>query len=198
VLARVFEPFFTTKEKGKGTGLGLATVYGIVHQGGGHVLPYSELGHGTVFKIYLPRAARPRKKPSSGSAKKLGKGRKETVLVCEDDRAVSLLARRVLEDNGFAVRVATSGEEAVETAKGDGGPIDLVVTDTVLPGMTGLQLIAALRSRSPGLRAVLMSGYTEGALEVDGPLPEGVVFLQKPFAPAALFKKVRQALGRDT
>ncbi|MGH2454650.1 MAG: PAS domain S-box protein [Candidatus Limnocylindria bacterium] len=193
--ARLFEPFFTTKEQGKGTGLGLATVYGIVKQSGGHVWVYSEPDHGTVFKIYLPRvdivAAAAAERPTSPR----GDGRgTETVLIVEDDPAVRRFVQVVLESRGYRVIAATSAQDALEHVAGGSEAIDLLITDIVMPGMSGIELARRIAEVAPGLKVLFASGYTENTIVHHGMLDPGVRFLQKPFAPSQLADRVRAEL----
>jgi PAS domain S-box-containing protein len=197
--SRVFDPFFTTKDVGKGTGLGLATVYGIVKQSGGYVWVYSEPGQGTTFKIYLPRvdvaADASTTESTSAPAADLAWSN-ATVLLVEDDPAVRSAARRALLRAGFLLIEASDGAEALTLCPEQGGPtIDLVVTDLVMPEMGGIELAAALRARRPGIRVLYMSGYTRDALRRQSVLEPGAVFLEKPFTPQALVNAVRAALG---
>ena len=193
-MSRIFEPFFTTKEPGKGTGLGLATVYGIVKQSGGHVTVHSEVGRGTTFRIYLPRevaqaaAPPPRREASRGGS--------ETVLVVEDDESVRRLVHRVLEPAGYAVLSAASGAEALELCERRADPIHLMLTDVVMPAMDGSALAARLRPRRPGMRVLYMSGYMDDAVAQHGLAAPGPDFLHKPFTAADLLHKVREALDR--
>ncbi len=193
-LGHMFEPFFTTKEKGKGTGLGLATVYGIVKQSGGHVWVYSEPGHGTTFKIYLPRVeesqAAPRRATPAMAEDVSGS---ETILVVEDEEAVRRLARMVLERKGYTVLEAAGWQVALEIAGGQ-RPIDLVISDVVMPGVGGPELAKRLAAAHPGIRVVFMSGYADFAVVDQGLLSAATAFLQKPFTPTALLQKVREAL----
>jgi hypothetical protein len=195
--SRIFEPFYTTKEPGKGTGLGLSTTYGIVKQSGGSIWVYSELGHGTTFKIYLPRVEEPLGKETreapAGAARSLGGY--ETVLVAEDDEAIRLLARLALERHGYSVLMAKGGAEALEVVRGHRGPIHALVTDMLMPGMSGRELAAQVRVLRPDLRVLFVSGYSETAVGGDGELGEKSAFLEKPFTTEALARKVRQLLG---
>jgi two-component system cell cycle sensor histidine kinase/response regulator CckA len=188
-LAQIFEPFFTTKGEGHGTGLGLATAYGIVRQSGGHIWTYSEPGKGTTFRIYLPRvdeAAQPLAPGSEGTATVRGS---ETILVVEDDEALRAIIAEVLEDAGYSVLTARNGDEAIRAA-GEPRLIDLVISDMVMPAMGG----AVLAGHLPHLRFLFMSGYTELSVAEDGGLTRGAAFLEKPFTPGALLRKVRAVL----
>jgi CheY-like chemotaxis protein len=196
IKARLFEPFFTTKEVGKGTGLGLATVYGIVKQAGGHVSVYSEPGQGTTFKIYFPCAheapvARPEVSPRSVATT----SGTETVLVVEDEDGVRALTRRVLQNDGYKVLEARHGVEALEVCGEQEGPVHLVVTDVVMPKMNGPQLAELMRGMWPNLRVLFLSGYTDRALLHSGLLDGNHNFLQKPFTPHDLASKVREMLS---
>jgi PAS domain S-box-containing protein len=189
----LFEPFFTTKEKGRGTGLGLATVYGIVKQSGGFVWVYSESGHGTTFKIYLPRVNEtPPDLPFGGSPKAVHGS--ETILLAEDSAGVRAVAREVLKRNGYAVIQASDGQAALELAATHSGPIHLLVTDVIMPEMSGRQLADRLRDGRPELKVLFVSGYTDDAIIRHGILEPGIAFLQKPFTPEALARKVRAVL----
>jgi two-component system cell cycle sensor histidine kinase/response regulator CckA len=188
--ARIFEPFFTTKQAGEGTGLGLATVYGIVRQSGGFIWVYSEPNRGTTFKVYLPMA-----ESAAVPAAKSGPSPRgtEAILLAEDEELVRRLAHRVLESQGYTVRSAGSGKAALELAE-NGGRVDLLVTDVVMPGMSGRQLAEQLRTRQPDLKVLYVSGYTDDAVLRHGVLEQNVFFLQKPFSPAVLLRKVRTVL----
>jgi CheY-like chemotaxis protein len=194
----IFEPFFTTKERGRGTGLGLATVYGIVKQSGGDIQVFSQEGLGATFKIYLPRsgeAAQPL--PDRSMQAELPTG-SETILLVEDDAEVRELARRVLQWQGYTVLEAHDGPEALRLAAGYAGPIHLLLTDVVMPGMSGTTVAERLAQSRPGLGVLFMSGYTEEAIADHGTLGPGVAFLPKPLGPLALARKVRAVLdARD-
>jgi PAS domain S-box-containing protein len=193
VLAHVFEPFFTTKEQGKGTGLGLATVHGIVAQAGGHVHVESEPGRGTTFRIRLPRTDVPRAAHAPAPEPSTVRGG-ETVLVVEDDPRVRSVTVRALAGSGYAVLAAGSGEEAIEVARANRGGFDIVVADVVMPGMDGREVVDALRREVPGLRALYVSGYTQDVIARRGVLDSGVEFLPKPFTAGALVARVRAVL----
>jgi CheY-like chemotaxis protein len=193
-LPRIFEPFFTTKERGEGTGLGLATVYGIVKQSEGNIWVYSEEGVGTTFKIYLPRArgqAKPLTRPEVGREMP---SEGETILLVEDEARVRDLARLVLQRQGYTVLEAADGQEALRLAAGHSGPIHLLLTDVVMPGMSGMALAEGLGQTHPDLKILFTSGYTDIAIAHQGVLEPGVAFLQKPFSPLALARKVRAVL----
>jgi len=194
--AHIFEPFFTTKGQGKGTGLGLATVYGIVKQHGGAVTVDSRKGRGSVFRIYMPRVAEaPRESaPAPGAADRAARGT-ETVLVAEDNETVRTLACRMLEELGYRVLSAESAERCAELTAAYPGTIHLLLTDVIMPGKNGKELYDALKRGRPGLKALFMSGYPGEVIGRHGILGEGVNFLQKPFTSAALAQQVRLALG---
>jgi two-component system cell cycle sensor histidine kinase/response regulator CckA len=194
VQAHLFEPFFTTKEPGKGTGLGLATVHGVVTRSGGNVGVYSEVGRGTSFKIYLPRAdatAAADARPSSPAVPVLGHGR--TVLVVDDNEGLRQLMSRTLTRQGFEVLVAADAAEAMQKVDAHAS-IDVLLTDVVMPCASGPELTLDLQQRRPGLKVIYMSGYTEDAIVHHGVVEEGIAFLQKPITPGALTQKVRAVL----
>jgi CheY-like chemotaxis protein len=193
--SHIFEPFFTTKEAGKGTGLGLATSYGIVSQSEGHIFVYSEPGHGTSFKIYLPRAGDgPEPAASARAAEGPLPTGTETILLAEDEEIVRLLARELLQRLGYVVLEARSGVAALEIAGRHKGPIHLLLTDVVMPRMSGRELAQALASGHPETRVLYMSGYTGEAIVRHGVVEPGVAFLQKPFTPGALARRIRKIL----
>jgi two-component system, cell cycle sensor histidine kinase and response regulator CckA len=193
VKARIFEPFFTTKERGKGTGLGLSTVYGIVKQSGGYIWTYSEVGRGTTFKIYLPRVdapaegLQPVREPGSIAGT-------ETILVAEDDAILRPLAKGLLEKLGYRVLDAENAATALVVAGAHDGPIHLLVADVVMPGLSGRELARRLATARPNTRVLYVSGYTDDAIVHHGMLEPGLNFLQKPFTPAVLARKVREVL----
>jgi len=192
--ARIFEPFFTTKELGKGTGLGLSTCHGIVKQSGGYIWVYSEQGQGTVFKIYLPRvdAAPEQSAPRRFDSSDL-RG-EETILLAEDDDCVRAAVTRMLAARGYRVLVARNGPEAIALAERHAGSIDLVLSDVIMPGSAGPEVVARVRQYFPTARVLVMSGYTDHAVLRSGALQAGMNFIQKPFAPEALALKVRAVL----
>ena len=190
--ARIFEPFFTTKDVGKGTGLGLATVQGIVQQSGGFIWVYSEPNHGTCFKIYLPRVDEP---VSAAASESVDSTRgTETVLVVEDVAAVRAVIRKMLERYGYRVLDAADGEAAVRVADASGEHIHLLLTDVVMPNINGRDLAALFAKTRPTTKVLFMSGYTDDAIVRHGILEEGIAYLQKPFTPQSLAWKVRGVL----
>jgi two-component system cell cycle sensor histidine kinase/response regulator CckA len=192
VKAQVFEPFFTTKEIGKGTGLGLAVVHGAVRQCGGRVDVYSELGIGTTFRILFPAAGKKKEGSKSGEIKPAPRGT-ETILLAEDDEAVRRLGRLGLEAQGYTVLEAQDGAEAVRLAELHPS-IHLLVTDLVMPGMSGKELAVAVRTRHPNVKVLYASGYTDEAVVRHGIVAANDAFLQKPFSPLALARKVRAVI----
>ncbi|MCX6618693.1 MAG: PAS domain S-box protein [Acidobacteria bacterium] len=196
--AHVFEPFFTTKERDKGTGLGLATVYGIVKQSGGYIWVYSEVGQGTVFKIYLPRAPGSAEVRQQEEVQQTLPGGVETILVAEDDPAVRALVCGALASRGYTVQEARDGREALAAARGYKGPIHLLLTDVVLPHMSGRRLAERLLAERPESRLLYMSGYTDDAVVSHGVSAGKAPFLQKPFSASALSRKVREVLDQPS
>jgi CheY-like chemotaxis protein len=195
--ARIFEPFFTTKEKGKGTGLGLSTVYGIVKQSGGNIWVYSELGHGTTFKVYLPELAATAQKTEASVVEKAVPGGSETVLLVEDEDVVRSLAQKILEQSGYKVLAASRGAEAITLCRQRTEPIHLLLTDVVMPETSGKEVADRVTELLPGLRVLFMSGYTDEAIVHHGVLDMNIEFIQKPFTPAALVRKVREVLDSE-
>jgi PAS domain S-box-containing protein len=195
--AHIFEPFFTTKELGKGTGLGLATVYGVVKQSGGYIWVYSELGKGTTFKVYLPRVEQVVQpaRPDTRSAKS-SQGW-ETVLLVEDEESLRTLTRDLLVETGYNVLEANSGSQALEIAQRHPGPIHLLLTDVVMLGMSGPALAEKLGGPRPEMRVLYMSGYTDRALGQRGILDPGTFLLQKPYTRDSLTRKVREVLDPE-
>jgi two-component system cell cycle sensor histidine kinase/response regulator CckA len=197
VVSEIFQPFFTTKPAGEGTGLGLSTVYGIVKQSGGDIWVYSEPGHGTTFKIYLPRLV-------DGGADagellimpaEVPRGT-ETLLLVEDDPALRLLSERILRSYGYHVLVAPNGAAALVLAAQHRGPIHLVATDVVMPGMNGRSLVERLSEVRSDFRVLYMSGYTDDEVMRRGVVDRSSAFLEKPFTPEQLARKVREVLMR--
>lgn len=195
--ARIFDPFFTTKEKGKGTGLGLSTVYGIIKQSGGNIWVYSELGHGTTFKVYLPELSMtPLKEPAM--VELAPSGGSETILIVEDEDVVRGLAQKILEQSGYKVMAASRGAEAISLCQERAESIDLLLTDVVMPETSGKEVADRMSELLPGLRVLFMSGYTDEAIVHHGVLDSNVEFIQKPFTPAALVKRVREVLDAES
>lgn len=197
--ARIFEPFFTTKDIGKGTGLGLSTVYGIVKQSGGNIWVYSEPGLGTVFKVYLPRID----DATANSLEKLAQEANaprgsETILLVEDEDVVRGLTRKILMQAGYNVLDAQSGEEAIRLCRAHTGPIDLLLTDVVMPEISGKEVADRMLELRPAIRVLFMSGYTDEAIVQHGVLDANVKFIQKPFTWVGLTRKVREVLNRNS
>jgi two-component system, cell cycle sensor histidine kinase and response regulator CckA len=196
VMAHLFEPFFTTKEKGRGTGLGLATVYGIVAQAGGHVAVYSEPGHGSTFCIYLPRVTDTGDIETLVTDDEAIRGGTETILLVEDEEVVRRLGHRVLTSRGYNVLVARDGQDALRIVQSHAGDINLLLSDVVMPRMSGRELADRLRLRRPNAKILFLSGYTESAIAHRGVLAEGSEFLQKPFTAGVLARRVREVLDQ--
>jgi CheY-like chemotaxis protein len=196
IRERIFEPFFTTKEVGKGTGLGLSTVFGIIQQNGGSVWVYSEPGKGTSFKVYLPivegtvEEVRPTISPTTlrGS---------ETILLVEDEDQVRAVARGILKRQGYRIVEARNGGEALLLCEKHPGAIDLLLSDVVMPQMSGPELAQRLAAVRPTMKILCMSGYTDDAVVRHGALEAGIAFIQKPFTPETLARKVREVLDSE-
>jgi len=194
VQAKIFEPFFTTKDLGKGTGLGLSTVFGIVRQSGGHIWVYSEPGQGTTFKIYFPRtdlAPDVKTRPPLAAGRLRGS---ETLLLVEDDEQLRVVSRTILAKSGYRVIAADGPADALARCAEESGPIHLMITDVVMPGMNGLELATQAAKSRPAMKVLYVSGYTNNTIVHHGVLDEGVAFLQKPITPDALLRKVREIL----
>ena len=192
--AHMFEPFFTTKEKGKGTGLGLATVYGVIKQSGGNIWVYSEPGMGTTFKIYLPRVVASVEPPPPMLIRASQPQGSETILLVEDEEGIRSLVLGILQARGYTVLEAGRPHEALEISKKFDGPIHLLFTDVVMPQMSGREVAEQISAARPNTKVLYMSGYTDHAIAHHGVLNPGVPFLQKPFTPEALTQKVREVL----
>jgi CheY-like chemotaxis protein len=193
--SRIFEPFFTTKEPGKGTGLGLSTVYGIVKQSGGHIWVYSEIGRGTTFKLYFPPhyGAAKVPEPERPSLPAMGSG--ATILLVEDERPVRTTVRRLLERHDYKVLEAANGQDALTLVAARRAEIDLVLSDMVMPGMGGMELASRVRTLSPKLPVLLMTGYTEEAITRTGDRPLDEHIIEKPFTLHTMLEQVRVALA---
>ncbi len=194
---RIFEPFFTTKERGKGTGLGLATVYGMVKQSGGDIWVYSEPGTGTTFKLYFPRVREAVSDVAAPSSDKSKTAAAETILLVEDEKAVRDLTCRILQKLGYHALVAGSGDAAIQISRAYEGEIALLLTDVVMPNMSGRQVADALLAMRPGIKVLFLSGYTENTVVHHGVLDSAVDFLPKPFSREVLGQKIREILTRD-
>ena len=194
-LAHIFEPFYTTKESGRGTGLGLSTVYGIVKQSGGYIWVYSEPGKGSTFKVYLPRISEQVEESTQPVTQLYDQRGTETILLVEDEEAVRDLIVTILSGRGYEVIVARHPTHAEEIASKFPHEIHLLLTDVVMPGTSGRELAARIAARRPGIRVLYMSGYTENVITSGGMLEKGLAFLQKPFSPAVLSQKVREVLS---
>ena len=193
---RIFDPFFTTKPSGKGTGLGLTIVYGIVKQSGGSIMVSSKPGFGTTFDIYLPRVDQaPEFEPRMGEIGKIERG-SLTILIVEDDAALLQVTRRSLDEIGYTILSARNAAEAMDTSMQYQGAIHLMITDVIMPGISGSRLAARLSPARPEMKVLYVSGYTDDAIVHHGVLENGLAFLQKPFSPKALARKVSELLGR--
>jgi CheY-like chemotaxis protein len=193
-VAHIFEPFYTTKESGHGTGLGLSTVYGIVKQSGGYIWVYSEPGKGSIFKIYLPRVEESVEESAAPPPQLSAQRGTETILLVEDEVAVRDLIQTVLSEQGYNVITSRDPQHALHIASTSTHGIHLLLTDVVMPGMSGRELATLISARRRGIRVLFMSGYTDNVITSGGMLEKGLAFLQKPFSPARLVHKVREVL----
>jgi two-component system cell cycle sensor histidine kinase/response regulator CckA len=194
-LHRIFEPFYTTKEMGRGTGLGLATVHGIVKQLGGYIFVYSEKGKGTTFKIYLPAVSSEGERILRVPSLEEPQGGTETILVAEDEDAILRLVDRVLSKMGYTVLTANSGAAALELASNHPGRIDLLLTDVLMPNMIGPELAEQISTKRPEIKVLYMSGYTDETVVRFGVLNSTVNYIAKPFSPDKMARRVREVLG---
>lgn len=194
--ARIFEPFFTTKSPGRGTGLGLATVHGIVKQSGGSILVYSEPGNGTTFKIYMLASDSVPDSPTAAQTRSVVQGGSETILLVEDEEMVRNLVRVVLEEIGYTILEARNVDKATSLCEQHQGSIDLLLTDVIMPQMSGRELAEQLKALRPQMKVLFMSGYTDDVVVRHGVLTAEVEFLPKPFSTGALETKVREVLDK--
>ena len=194
ILSHIFEPFFTTKPLGVGTGLGLSTVYGIVRQSGGSMWVYSEPGQGTTFKALLPRAESPAREDAAQTPKPAAAGGTETILLAEDEESLRRLTARILEQHGYEVIAAETATEAARIAERNGRKIDLLLTDLVMPELSGSALAERVCKLLPDVRVLFMSGYSDEVVSRNGTLTFGSAFLEKPFSGNELAAKVRETL----
>jgi two-component system cell cycle sensor histidine kinase/response regulator CckA len=197
-LTHIFEPFFTTKEVGKGTGLGLATVYGVVKQSGGYIWVESKPGEGASFQIFLPRVAERATQTTATTPLAETISGSEMILLVEDSEPLRKLTKSFLESHGFRVLVAQNGEEAIQLETSHSAKVDLLLTDVVMPGMNGRILAEKLLPRQPGMRVLYISGYTDSFIGRHGVLEQGMVLLHKPFTEEVLIRKVREVLDTKT
>jgi len=198
-MDKIFEPFFTTKEPGQGTGMGLSTIVGIMHQHGGHVNVYSEVGHGSTFKVYLPAAGVEAVKVERAALKddkEIKTGAGETILVVDDNSPVRQILERMLTISGYQVVLAQNGREALDLFTSADREIDLVISDVIMPGMNGRELMERIETLRPGTPFIMMSGYTENVIHREYELDPGVEFLQKPATMDETLAAVRRLLDR--
>jgi CheY-like chemotaxis protein len=195
-IKHVFEPFFTTKARTKGTGLGLATCYGIVKQAGGYIFAGSRVGQGAVFDVYVPRDDEEPVSPSRAATPATAADGAETILLVEDEQMVMAMVEKILRVQGYEVITAHTGEEALRVAAERGGDIDLLLTDVVMPRVSGGELARRLTATHPEMKVLFMSGYTEDTAIHQGRLEDDAAFLQKPFSPRVLAERVRDVLDR--
>ena len=194
-MEKIFDPFYTTKEKGAGTGLGLSTVYGIVKQHNGHIYVYSELGNGSTFKIYFPQIKIAADKTTKKVFPAMEKGA-ETILVADDETSIRKLVRDSLEPLGYKILEASDGKEAIEIFRRGEPQIDMLLTDVIMPKMTGKKLAEILLAEKPGFKVLYMSGYTDDVIANQVVLDEDIEFINKPLVPSLLTKKIREVLAK--